>query len=80
MQKHHDQQQEAHLLQCGHQDSVFRPMTHVHQIDHSPGGIGRVNPLMDGCVDQGNAEGQEAIADETAEEVILFAGAQVHQL
>lgn len=78
--ENHHQQQKEHLLQSGNDNPVCRPLAHVHEIDDGLRGIHRVNQQMDQGVHKGNTEGQEPIADEAAQIVILFAGSQMHEL
>ena len=80
VQKHHDQQQEEHLLQRRDEDPVLGPSAHVHQVDDRLRGVEGVDHKVDQGVDEGDAERQDSIADEAAEVGILLARAQVHEL
>lgn len=80
MKENHHQQQKEHLLDSGDKNPIFRPVAHIHQIDHGLRRIYRVNQQMDQRIDQRDPEGQNAITDQAAEKIIPLACPQVHEL
>ena len=79
VQEHHDQEQEAHLLQTGRDYAVFRPAAHVHHVYDGLRLIRRIDHKVYQRAEQRDAKGQKTVADERGEEVVPLARPQVHQ-